>query len=334
MSIIRSFCAFGLVTLAAGVLVAAGAADAQQQARKAPRIGVLMLASPPSAPDWKKSSVFLQELNRLGWREGKNVTIEYRWAARQGERLPGLAKELVQLPVDVIVVADTPAIRAAQRATTTIPIVALSVGDLVGGGFAASHARPGGNLTGVGGLVAEASGKRLALLKEAVPGAARVAVLVHPSVAEDPMVRDLENAARTLGVQLEFMSVDKREGFEPAFDRATRAGAKGLVVLPAVFFALHHQQIAALALENRLPAIFHQRRFAEAGGLIAYGPRSSDMWRSVALQVDRILKGVAPKDLPIEQPMKFELVINLKTAKAMGLTLPATLLIQADEVIR
>ena len=323
-----------LVTLMLSLLVVLQAADAQQ-ARKVPRLGVLRLVSPPSAPDWKQRSPFLQELYHLGWMEGQNITVEYRWAEGNAGRLPALAAELVRLPVDVMVVADTSAIRAAQQATTTIPIVILSVGDPVTGGFATSLARPGGNITGMGGLVAELSGKLFELLTEAVPGVTRVAVLVDPrNPTTESMVRDVESAAQMLGVQLQVLEVRDPGQFERAFDAATQKGAGALLVLSAVLFGTNQSQIAALAVKRRLPAIFSQRPFAEAGGLMAYGPRIPDLWRRVAALVDKILKGAQPADLPVEQPMRFELVINLKTAAALGLTIPPTLLFQADEVIR
>jgi putative ABC transport system substrate-binding protein len=323
-----------LVTLMLSLLVVLQAADAQQ-ARKVPRLGVLRLGSPPAEPDWKQRSPFWQELYHLGWMEGKNITVEYRWAEGNVDRLPALADELVRLPVDVMVVADTRAIHAAQQATTTIPIVILSIGDPVTGGFATSLARPGGNITGVGGLVAEVSGKLFALLTEAVPGVTRVAVLVDPrNPTTESMVRDVESAAQVLGVQLQVLEVRDPGQFERAFDAATQKGAGALLVLSAILFGSNQSQIAALAVKRRLPAIFSQRPFAEAGGLMAYGPRMPDLWGRVAALVDKILKGAQPADLPVEQPMRFELVINLKTAAALGLTIPPTLLFQADEVIK
>jgi putative ABC transport system substrate-binding protein len=323
-----------LVTLMLSLLVVLQAADAQPRG-KVPRIGVLRVGSPPSEPDWKQRSPFLQELYHLGWMEGQNIMVEHRWAEGNVDRLPVLADELVRLQVDVIVVGDTRAIHAAQQATTTIPIVILSIGDPVTGGFATSLARPGGNITGVGGLFAELSGKLLELLTEAVPGVTRVAVLVNPANPETgSMVRDVESTAQVLGVQLQVLEVREPRQFERAFDAATRQGAGALLVLSAVLFGSNQSQIAALAVKRRLPAIFSQRPFAEAGGLMAYGPRIPDLWRRVAVLVDKILKGAQPADLPVEQPMRFELVINLKTAAALGLTIPPTLLFQADEVIR
>jgi putative ABC transport system substrate-binding protein len=294
-----------------------------------------MRGSPPSSPDWKQQWLFLQELRNLGWLEGQNLTVEYRWAQGRDEHLYDLAVELVRLPVEVIVARDTPAIRAAQQATPTIPIVILSVGDPVAEGFATSLAQPGGNITGVGGLVPELSGKLLELLKEAVPDVTQVAVLVHPANPRtESMVRDVESAAQVLGVQLQVLKVVAPGHFERAFDAAIRKGAGALLVLPAVLFAAHQSQIAALAVKRRLPAIFTQRSFAEAGGLMAYGPRIPDLWRRVAAHVDKILKGAKPADLPIEQPMQFELVINLKTAQALGLMLSPKFLFQANEVIK
>jgi putative ABC transport system substrate-binding protein len=320
--------------LALGILVAPLPAEAQQ-ARKVPRVGMFMLGSPPSEPDWKQRSSFLQELHHLGWIEGQNITVEYRWAEDKLDRLPALADELVRLPVDVIVVGDTPAIQAAQQATTTIPIVMRSVGDPVAQGFVTSLAQPGGNITGVGGLVIEVNGKLLELLKEAVPEVTRVAVLVNttnPSMKS--MVRDVESTARKLGVQLHLVAMEDPGQFEGAFDMAIQGGAGALLILPSFLFARNQRHLAALAVKHRLPAIFSQRPFAAVGGLMAYGPRLSDLWRRVAALVDKILKGAKPADLPVERPTTFELVINLKTAQALGLTMPPLLLFQADEVIR
>jgi putative ABC transport system substrate-binding protein len=326
-----------LVALALGSLAAPLAAAAPPP-NKRPRIGLLELGSPPTSPDWKTRSLFLQELRTVGWVEGQNIVIEYRWAEEQPRRLSTLAAELVRLPVDVIVVNSTPAIHAVQQATTTIPIVMISVGDPVAAGFVADLARPGGNITGVGGVVPELSAKLLELLTEAVPGVTRVAILASASGVPSPVGglrrREIERAAQALGVHAQFLVVERPDQFEPAFKAAVREGAGALVLLPSVLLASHQRQLAALALKNGLPAIFWQPQFAQLGGLMAYGPERRERWQRVAYYVDRILKGAKPADLPVEQPMTFELVINLKTAKVLGLTIPPTLLFQADELIR
>jgi putative ABC transport system substrate-binding protein len=323
-----------LVTLALGLLGAPLAATTPAPGQML-RIGVLELGSPPASPDWKARSLFLQELRTLGWLEGRDLVLEYRWAEGQPSRLAALAAELVRLPVDVLVVSASPAIRAAQRATTTIPIVMLSVGDPVEEGFVTDLARPGGNITGVGGVVPELSSKLLELLKEAVPGVTRLAVLASPAnPATERMVRDTERAAQAFGLETQLLMVGRPDRFEPAFQAAIRQGAGALLILPAVFFGAHQRHIAALAFQNGLPAIYWQRQFAEVGGLMAYGPSSPPLWRRTAAYVDKILKGAKPSDLPVEQPMQFELIVNLKTAKALGLTISPLLLFQADKIIQ
>lgn len=312
------------------ILVAPLAADAQPAA-KVPQIGFLSLRPPDATALFFE--VFRHSLREMGYAEGQNIAFAYRYAEGEVNRLPALAAELVRLNVDVIVVAETPAIHAAIQATTTIPIVMLTVGDPVGSGFVQSLARPGGNVTGVSSLVPELSGKLLQLLKEAVPGITRMAVFVTPGGLA-LHVTELEAAARALGVQLQFLEVRGPGEFESAFNVATREGAGALLMLPAVLFAVNERRIAALAVKRRLPAIFWRRPFAEAGGLMSYGPSIADNWRRAAALVGKILNGAKPADLPVEQPMKFELVINLKTAQALGLTIPPTLLFQADEVIR
>jgi putative tryptophan/tyrosine transport system substrate-binding protein len=302
---------------------------------KMPRIGVLAFGSPPMSPDWQARWPFVQELRTLGWLEGQNMVLEYRWAEGQASRLPPLADELLRLPVDVLVVVGTPAIRAAQHATTTIPIVIISAGDPVAVGLVADLARPGGNITGIGGLVPELSGKLLELLTEAVPGVTRMAILedsTNPRTAR--MARATERAAQALGVHTQHLGVWSPDQFEPALKAARREGAGALVVLPSDVAASHQSEIAALALQNGLPAIFWSEQFAEVGGLMAYGPSWPHLWQRAAAQIDKILKGAKPADLPVERPMKFELVVNLKTAQTLGLSIPPTLLFQADKIIR
>jgi putative tryptophan/tyrosine transport system substrate-binding protein len=321
----------GVVIFSLGLLVVPLAADAQPVA-KVPQIGFLFVRRPPGT-----SSPFLeafrQSLREMGYAEGQNVAFEHRYAEGQVNRLPALADELVRLNVDVIVVAETPAIQAAIQATTTIPIVILTAGDAAELGFVKSLARPDGNVTGVGGLVNELNRKLLELLQEAVPGATRMAVFVTPG-GRAFYGTEIEAAARELGVQLQFLEVQGANEFESAFNAATREGAGALLILPAHLFAINERRIAALAVQRRLPAIFWRRFFAEAGGLMAYGPSLADNWRRAAVLVGKILKGAKPADLPVERPTKFELVINLKTAKELGLTIPPLLLFQADEVIQ
>jgi putative ABC transport system substrate-binding protein len=316
-------------------LCAAPLDDAAPPPGTMPRIGVLGLGSAPASPDGKTRTLLVQELRTRGWLEGQNIVLEYRWAEGQPGRLSMLAAELVRLPVDVLVVSDAPAIRAVQRATAAIPIVMVWMGDPVEEGFVADLARPGGNITGVGGVVPEFSGTLLERLKAAVPGVTRMAVLapmVDPAVERG--VQETEHAAQGLGVHAQPLIVGTPDRFAHAFKAAIKEGAGALIVLPSMFFAPRQRQIAALALKHGLPAISWQRRFAEVGGLMAYGPSMAHLWPHAAASVDKILKGAKPADLPVEQPMQFELVINLKTAKALGLTIAPALLSQADEVIR
>jgi putative tryptophan/tyrosine transport system substrate-binding protein len=295
---------------------------------KMPRIGMLALGSPPVSPDWKARSPFFQELRKLGWMEGENIVVEFRWARGQASQLSPLAAELVELPVDVIVVSGSAAIQAAQHATTTIPIVMMSLSDPLFSDSIATLARPGGNVTGVSALVPALSGKLLELVKEAVPGVTRVAILTQRPQGLDAMKR----AAQSVGVSTYLLFVEEPHQFEPAFKEAIRAGAGALVVHPSL--GQHQRRIAALALQHGLPAIYWSPRFAEVGGLMAYGPSEPHLWQRAAAHVDKILKGAKPADLPVEQPMTFEFVINLKTAQALGLTIPPSVLFQATEVIR
>ena len=253
---------------------------------------------------------------------------------RQADRLPGLAAELVRLNVDVIVAAGVEPTRAAKQATTTIPIVMGQSGDPLGLGLVASLARPGGNITGLTILTAELNGKRLGLLHEAVPGTSSVAVLAHPLERSEPAMQEVQAAARGLTVQLEVVEAGDPGDFEGAFREITRRRPRALMALPAARFFTHRTRLAELALKHRLPTMFPEREFVDAGGLMAYGPSLPDSWRRSATYVDKILKGAKPADLPIEQPIKFELVINLKTAKALGLTIPPAVLRQATEVIQ
>ncbi|HKZ05669.1 MAG TPA: ABC transporter substrate-binding protein [Methylomirabilota bacterium] len=304
-----------------------------QQADKAPRIGWLSATSPADRP--LLIDAFRQRLRELGWVEGQNIAIDYRYAEDRDDRLPDLAAELVRLKVDVIVSFGTQGVTAAKKATGTIPIVMIAVRDPVGTGLIASLARPGGNLTGVSGYAGlEIVAKQLELLKETVPKLRRVAVLSNPANAYHRLaIREANVAARSLGVQLQLLEARGPNEFDAAFAAMAKERAGGLLVLSDVMFNAHRTRLAELAARSRLPAAYAVRESVEAGGLMSYGPSFLDLHRRSAAYVDKILKGAKPADLPVEQPTQFELVINLKTAKALGLTMPPSLLRQADEVI-
>jgi putative ABC transport system substrate-binding protein len=321
-------------TMAGGLLAAPPAAEAQQAAKIA-RIGYLTgsLATGPHLPE-----AFRQGLRDLGYIEGRNVVIEYRDAEGKLERLPALAAELVALKVDVIVAPGTLHALAAKQATRTLPIVFGAVADPVASGLVTSLARPGGNVTGLSLLAPELVGKCLELLKQAVPGVSRAAVLWHPGGlperTEKDMLTGAEVAARALGVRLQFVEARGPADFDRAFSDMTRARAGALTVLTSTMFLIERRRLVDLAAENRLPAVYPWREGVDAGGLMSYGPNFADLFRRAATYVDKILKGTKPGDLPVEQPTKFELVINLKTAKALGLTIPQSLLGRADEIIQ
>jgi putative ABC transport system substrate-binding protein len=321
-------------TLGLGFLVAPFVAEAQQAAKVA-RIGYLagnLAANPP------QHEAFRQGLRDLGNVEGRNVVIEYRYAEGRFERLPALAAELVGLKVDVIVTSDTPAALAAKQATRTVPIVFSFAVDPVTSGLVTSLARPGGNVTGLATLVPELVGKRLEQLTQAVPGVSRVSVLWQPGSqggrTEKDMLKGAEVAGRGLGVPLQFVEARGPADFDRAFSDMTRAHAGALTVLGSAMFFNERRRLVALAAKHRLPAMYGLREYVDAGGLMSYGPNVADLFRRAATYVDKILKGAKPGDLPVEQPTKFDLVINLKTAKALGLTIPPSLLGRADEVIR
>ncbi len=315
----------------AGALAAPLVAEAQAPA-KVPRIGFL---SPLSRTDDPRLEAFLQGLRELGYVEGQTIAIEYHFAEGRPERLPALAAELVRLKVDVIVTAAPAASEAAKQATSTIPIVFGVAGDPVAVGLVASLARPGGNITGLASIAPEVVGKQLELLKEVAPKVSRVAILQNPSNPGHPVVlRQAESAARALGVQLHIVEARIPSEIEAAFAAMRSHRAGGVLVLRDALFLAQRTQIAALAAKSRLPAVYGFREQAEAGGLMAYGANVSLMYWRAATYVDKILKGARPADLPVEQPTKFELVINLKTAKALGLTIPPSLLQRADEVIQ
>jgi putative ABC transport system substrate-binding protein len=320
-----------------GVLGGAAAwplAARAQQTRTVPRIGILM---PGPSVLSASLNAFYQGLHELGYTEGQNIAIERRYGEWKLDRLPELAAELVRLKVDVIVAWSTPPARAAKQATSTIPIVAAVMADPVGDELVASLARPGGNVTGTTFLGPELIAKRLGLLKETVPGLSRVAALWHPrAYGEQTMgvvLKETEVAARSLGLQLQLVQAFGPDDFDSAFSAMIRERAGALIVLPSPMLFTEHRRIVDLAVKNRLPAMYQAREFVDAGGLMSYGANLDDLFRRSATYVDKILKGAKPADLPVEQPTKFELVINLKTAKALGLTVPPTLLARADEVI-
>ena len=320
-------------TVASSLLAAPLAAEAQQPAR-IPRIGVLAgnLADTPHLV-----AAFRQGLLDLGYVEGRNIVIEYRDAKGEFKRLPALACELVALKVDVILAAGTQHVLAAKDATTTIPIVFADVADPVSRGFVSSLARPGGNITGLANLNTDLVGKWLELLKQAVPGVTRVAFLWQPGIlperAEKDVMQRAEAAARTLGVQLQVLEARGPEDFDRAFAEMTRSRIDAVIVWGGVMFIHQRKRIAELAARNRLPSSYPMSEFVDAGGLLSYAPNIADNFRRAAGYVDRILKGAKPADLPVEQAAKLELVINLKTAKALGLTIPPSLLQRADRVV-
>ena len=316
----------------ASVLMASVAPAHAQQAGKVYRIGFL---TPGSLELFKPFlAAFRQGLHALGYVEGKNIIIEQRFAAGRANRLPALAAELVQLKIDIFVVHGTMATQVANKATRTIPIVFPVAADPVGTGLIASLARPGGNLTGLSDFHGALAPKRLELLKEMAPSASRIAVLWNPDSASNVrQLRDLQAAASTLGVSLLPLAVKKPEDLERAFAAMRRESPDALNIFGNFLMAISRHKIAAFALKHRLPAIFTVRIFPETGGLMSYGTDFKDLYRRAAGFVDKILKGAMPADLPVELPTKFELVINLKTAKAIGITVPQSILLRADEVI-
>jgi putative tryptophan/tyrosine transport system substrate-binding protein len=319
-----------IVTLALAMFVAPLAAGAQQTG-KIPRIGVLS----PSSPPYPSLDAFRQGLRDLGYVEGQNILLEYRYADWQFDRLPTLAAELVQLKPDVIFTFTTAGALAAKQATTTIPIVVGQARDMVARGIVASLARPGGNITGTTSFGIEIEGKRLALLKEAVPQIARVAILVNPGTQGTiDYPGSLAAEARALGVQLHSVEARVPDAFAGAFAAMAERQAEALLVTDSAMFQAYHHRIVEFAATYRLPTISRIQGFAEAGGLMQYGEDTSALAHRAATHVHKILQGATPADLPVEQPTKFELLLNLKTAKALGLTIPPTLLFQADKVIR
>ena len=319
--------------IAVGAILAAPLAADAQQAEKVPRIGFLSATSPSDRPPL--FDAFRQRLRELGWVEGKNIVIDYRYAQGQVDRLPDLAAELVRLKVDLLVSWGTQGVTAAKSATKTIPIVKIAVRDPIGIGLIASLARPGGNVTGVSGSAGlEWVAKQLELLKQTVPKIRRVAILSNPTNAYHQLaIRELDGAARSLGVQLQLLEARGPNEFDGAFAAMAKESVGALLVLSDAMLNSHATRLADLAARGRLPAVYGVRESVEAGGLMSYGPSFLDSFRRAATYVDKILKGAKPGDLPVEQPTKFELVINLKTAKSLGLTIPQSVLVRADEVI-
>ena len=318
---------------ALGLLTVPLAVAAQPAGAKVPRIGFLAL-NPGANPHLREA--FLRGLRDLGYVEGRNVVIEYRDAEGKIERLPALATELVALKVDVIVTGGgTPTALAAKQATKTLPIVFTSATDPVTDELVASLARPGGNLTGLSNLAPEFVGKCLEQIKETVPQVSLVAVLWQPGSAggHTDMLKAAERAARPLGVRLQIVEARGPADFDRAFSDMTRARAGALAVLGSAIFNSERRRLVDLAAKHRLPTVYTSRDFVDAGGLMTYGPSLADSFRRAAAYVDKILKGTKPGDLPVEQPTKFELMINLRTAKALGLTIPPSLLLRADQVI-
>ena len=304
-----------------------------QQPTKIPRIGFL---GDSASTNPARNEAFRQGLRDLGYVEGKNIVIEWRFWEGKQDRQRALAAELARLKVDVIVAVGSGDIRAAKEASATIPIVMISGGDAVGSGLVASLARPGGNITGLATLRPELSGKRLELLKEIVPRLSRVAVFVSSNSADHAQVlKELDLAAGALGVKLQSLDIQSPKDFESAFRDAAKGRAEAVLVrVPGSILFAHRTKVLQLAVKGRLPVIYESAEEVEAGGLMSYGLNTNDSYRRAATYVDKILKGAKPADLPVEQPMKFEFIINLKAAKQIGLTIPPNVLARADRVIR
>ena len=321
------------VSTAAGALLVRAVPANAQPAKKVPRIGVLHPGTPASAP--QSVEAFRQGLREHGYEEGKNIVVERRYTESRPERVAEIAAEFVRLKVDVIVTSLDVATAAVKQQTQTIPIVmAISI-DPVATGFVSSLARPGGNVTGLSTMSPELAAKRLELLREAVPGLSRVAIMWNTNVPGNLLeYKEAGDAARSMRLQLQSVEVSSVDDFERAFSALKTGGAQALIVAGSGLTFTNARQIATLAMKHRLPSIVSSRDRVDAGGLIAYGPNLAELWRRSATYVDKILKGAKPGDLPIEQPSKFELIINLKTARALGLTLPQSLVLRADEVIQ
>lgn len=312
----------GLCLLGAMILTGSFPAEAQQL-MKVPRIGILSLGRGNPTID-----AFRQGLDELGWVDGKNIALEYRWAEENEDRFPVLAAELVRINVDIILVTTPQAANAAKELTKTIPIIVTAMN--VGTGLVNSLGQPGGNVTGLSFMGPQLAGRRLELLKEVIPGISRVAVLDSTPNGH----RRLEAVARSLSVQLQIVTVKKPEEIENAFSSMVKGKAEAVTVGTQAMFVLNRTTIVEMAAKSRLPAIYHRNDFVKAGGLMSYGPDHADLYRRAAIYVDKILKGAKPADLPVEQPTKFELVINLKAAKDIGVTIPPEVLMWADRVIK
>jgi putative ABC transport system substrate-binding protein len=320
-----------VITLLGGVAAAWPPAARAQQAGRLPTIGLLGTTTPAALGQLYEA--LLQRLRSLGWVEGRSIAIERRWAEGQSDRFPAIAAKFVRLKVDVIVTASTPAVIAAKQATSVIPIVFAAAGDPVGSGLVASLARPGGNVTGLSQQQTDTAGKRLELLREAVPGLRRLAILVNPTNPAAALERDeAEAAARTLGLQSSTFEFQRAEDLAPAFD-ALKGKADALYFCLDPILIANRVRVGTLATAARLPTMHDIREFVEAGGLMSYGSNFPDLYRRAAELVDKILRGTKPGDIPVEQPTRFDLVVNLTTAKALGLTIPETFLVRADEVI-
>jgi putative ABC transport system substrate-binding protein len=317
----------------AGSLLAAPLASEAQRGTKVWRIGVLETTS--AGANATNLAAFRQALSELGYAEGRNIVFEYRFAEGAPERFKDLAAELVRLKVDLILTRGTPAVLAAKAATQTIPVVMAASGDPILSGVVPNLAKPGGNVTGLSAIIVEISGKRLELLRQVVPALHRLGVLLNMGNPNNALQRsETERVARSVGVQLQELDVRKPGDLAPAFEAATRRRTDGLFVLTDAITQAHLGTIVQLAARHRLPAMYSAREFVEGGGLISYGVNYADLYRRSAQFVDKIFKGAKPGDLPVEQPTRFELLINLKTAKALGLTIPQSLLLRADEVIQ
>jgi putative ABC transport system substrate-binding protein len=320
--------------VAIGVALAlCGAVVEAQQPKRNPRIGFLTSSS--ASANANRVEAFQRGLRDLGYVEGQNIAVEYRYAEGKFDRLAGFGAELVRLKVDVIVTTGDTSVRAVKKATETIPIVTTIVSDPVALGFVISLARPGGNITGLTSLAPELGGKRLELLKEAVPRLSRVAVLGNRnSPGYGAQMKEIEVAAKELRMQVQTFGVQVPNDFDKAFSAMSRETVHAIIVIQSPAFSNERARLVDLAVKNRLPVMYPQSEFAEAGGLMSYGPSVPDLFRRAATYVDKILKGTKPADLPVEQPTKFELVINLKTAKQIGLTIPPNVLARADRVIQ
>jgi putative ABC transport system substrate-binding protein len=319
------------ITLLGGAAAWPLTARAQQPMAKLPTIGFLGAATPSA---WsQRVAAFVQRLRELGWTEGRTVVVEYRWAEGRSERFLEIAAEFAQLKVDVIVAAGTPAVLAAKQATSVVPIVFVGAGDPVGTGLVASLPRPGGNITGLSAQTTDTVGKRLELLRELMPGIRRLAIMGN---VDNPVsvleMREIGAACASLGLEVDALEIRRTADIVPAFE-ALKRGAEALYVQADPLVIANQIRINTLALGMRLPTMHGLREYVEAGGLMSYGPNFPDLFRRAADFVDKILRGAKPSDIPVEQPTKFELVINLITAKALGLEIPPTLLARADEVI-